>query len=131
MWTWEPVCEVKLGLEGRLHLDSLSIDSSKVWAQMCYSSTKEGWDFGALGSPPVPFDPSTGRPHLDFIGGSWWQTDGPSCIKNTITGEEVFQLRGKHVEPYDVQWDGQYLVAGYRSGEVLILDFGCVLSRDM
>ena len=24
--------------------------------------------------------------------------------------------------PVDSQWDGQYLVAGYRSGEVLILD---------
>jgi len=132
MWTWEPVCEVNLGFDRTLCLDSLSIDSSKVWAQIgSSSSSKEGWDFGTLGSSPVPFDPSTGRPHLDFIGGAWWQTDGPSCIKNTMTGEEVFQLRGKYVKPSDVQWNGQYLVAGYESGEVLILDFGCVLSRDM
>jgi len=131
MWIWEPVCEVKLELEGILYLDSLSIDSSKVRAQICNSSTQEGWDFGTLGSSPIPFDPSTGRPHLDFIGGASWQTGGPCWIKDTVTGKDIFQLSGKYAEPYDVQWDGQYLVAGYGSGEVLILDFGHVLSRDI
>jgi len=131
MWTWEPVCEVKLQLKGTLHLNYLSIDSSKVWAQICNSSTQEGWDFGTLGSSPVPFHPSTGRPHLDFIGGALWHTDGPCWIKDTVTGEGVFQLSGKYVKPNDVQWDGRYLVVGYESGEVLILDFDCVLNRDM
>lgn len=28
-----------------------------------------------------------------------------------------------HSGPEDVQWNGQYLVAGYGSGEVLIFDF--------
>ena len=131
MWTWEPVYEVELELEGELCLDSLSIDSSKVWVQIQNSSLQEGWDFGTLGSSPVPFDPSIGRPHLDFIGGRLLQTDGPCWIKDTVTGEEVFQLRGKYAEPYDVQWGGRYLVAGYASGEVLILDFDHVLSRDI
>jgi len=131
MWTWEPMCEVKLRLEGTLCLDSLSINSSKVQAQSCSSLAQEGWDFGTLGSSPTPFDPSTGRPHLDLIDDELWQTDGPCWIKDTVTGEEVFQLRGKYVKPSNVQWDGQYLVAGYKSGEVLILDFDHVLSRDM
>ena len=123
MWTWEPVGEVKLELEGKLCLGPLYTEDSRIWVQPCNSSIQEGWDFGTSGSSPVPFDPSTGRPQLDFIGGAFWQTYGPSWIKDTVTGKKVFQLSGKYAKPYDVQWDGQYLVAGYESGEVLILDF--------
>jgi len=131
MWTWEPVCEAKLGLQGDLSLDSISIDSSKVWAQVYKSLIQEGWDFGTLGSSPTPFDPSTGRPRLDFIGSVLWETGSPYWIKDTITGQEVFQFRGKYAKPWDVQLDSQYVVAGYRSGEVLILDFGHILSKDI
>ena len=123
MWTWESVGEVELGLKGIPYLDSLRTDSSRVWIHSQDPPAQEGWDFGTLGSPPVQFDPSTGRPHLDFIGGARWHTRGPSWIKNTITGEEIFQLSGRYAKPRDVQWDGWYLVAGYDSGEVLILDF--------
>ena len=131
MWTWEFVGEVELGLEGELYLDSLHTDSSRVWIHSESSSTQEGWDFGISVSSPVPFDPSIGRPHLDFIGGDLWQTKDPFWVKNTVTGKKVFQLSGKYARPNDVQWDGQHLVAGYDSGEVLILDFHHVLSRDM
>jgi len=123
MWTWKPVGEVKLGLGGILCLDSLCTDNSRVWIYAQNSLAQEGWDFGIQSSSPVPFDPSTGRPHLDLIGGALWQTKGPSWIKDTVTGKNVFQLSGRYAKPYDVQWDGQYLVAGYGSGEVLILDF--------
>jgi len=44
-------------------------------------------------------------------------------IKDAVTGKEVFQLVGRYAKPNCVQWDGQYLVAGYESGEVLILGF--------
>ena len=118
MQTWELVGEVKLGLEELPYLDSLCIDSSRVCVKSMGSSAQEGWDFGVSGSSPVPFDPSTGRPHLDFIGGARWQTGGPSWIKDTVTGKEVFQLCGVYAKYNDVQWDGQYLVAGYESGEV-------------
>jgi len=114
------VGRVELGLEGRPYLDSLYIDSSRVWINSMGSSAQEGWDFG---TSPVQFNPSTGRPHLDFIGGAEWQTDGPCWIKDTVTGKKVFQLSGRYAKPNDIQWDGQYLVAGYGSGEVLILDF--------
>jgi len=123
MWTWEPVGEVKLELEGALYLDSLCTDNSRVWIHSQSSSAQEAWDFGIQGSSPVPFNPSTGRPHLDFTGGAIWHTENSSWIKDTVTGEKKFQLSGRYAEPTDVQWDGQYLVAGYRSGEVLILDF--------
>jgi WD40 repeat protein len=131
MWTWEPVGEVEVGLEGTLCLDSLCIDGSRV--QICSEdlSAKEGWDFGIPDSSPVPFDPSIGRLQLDFIGGALSQTDSPPWIKDTVTGKKVFQLSGEYAKPIDTQWDGQYLVAGYQSGEVLVLDFHHVLNRDI
>jgi len=48
-------------------------------------------------------------------------------IKNAVTGEVVFQLSGRFTKPVDVQCDGSYLVAGYQSGEILILDIKHVL----
>ena len=129
MWTWESVGEVELGLGREPYLDSLCIDSSRVRIHSRNSSAQEGWDFGISGSSPVQFDPSTGRPHLDLVGGPYWQTSDSCWIKDTITGKEVFQLSGRYAKPDDVQWDGQYLVAGYESGEVLILDFHNIYSQ--
>jgi len=124
MWTLELVgqVEVKLGLEGMLYLDS-NTDSSKVRIYSNHSSAQEGWDFRTF---PVPFDPSTGRPQLDFIGGAHCYINGPCWIKDTVTGKKVFQLSGRFAVPADVRWDGRYLVAGYQSGEMLILDFDCM-----
>jgi len=127
MWTWEPVGEVKL--DNLPYLDPLCTESSRVWIYFELSSGQEGWDFGVSGPSPISFDPSTGRPPLDFIGGPSWQTHSPSWIKDTTTGKEIFRLRGKYASSNDVQWDGQYLVAGYMSGEVLILDFSHVLPQ--
>ena len=129
MWTWELASEIRLGLGGVPYLDSLCTYSPRIWIHSLRSLAQEGWDFGTSGSAPVPFDPSTGRPHLDFIGGAKWQTNSPSWIKDTNTGSRVFQLSGEYTTPNDVQWDGQFLVAGYNSGEVLILDFHGVLSQ--
>jgi len=123
MWTWDFLGRAKVEFDGGQYLDSLCIDGSRVWIQSICSSAQEGWDFGTSGSSPVPFDPSTGRPHLNFIGGASQWTDGSCWIKDTVTGRNVFQLGGRYAKPRDVQWDGQYLVAGYESGEVLILDF--------
>ena len=121
--TGEPLGEVKLELEQSLYLDPLHMDGSKIWIRLKDLST-QGWDFSTSGSPSVPLSiGSTGRPPLDFIGSASWQTDHPSWIKDTATGKEVFQLSGRYAEPNGVQWDGRYLVAGYKSGEVLIVDF--------
>ena len=121
--TGEPVGEVKVESEQTLYLDPLCMDNSWMWIQFKDSST-QGWNFGIPGSPPIPLSSiSTKRPHLEFIGGASWQTKDPSWIKNTATGKKVFWLSGRYAEPWHVQWDGKYLVAGYLSGEVLILDF--------
>ena len=127
MWTWKPAGEVKLESDD-FYLDSACPDGSKVWVQS-EDLTVQGWDFGTSDSPPIPLSK---RFHLDFIGGPLWQTGITSWIKDTVTGKRVFQLSGRYAEFCAVQWDGQYLVAGYESGEVTILDFNdLVLSRDV
>ena len=115
--------KVELDLGGKWYLDPLQMDGSRIWVQLEDSSI-QGWDFGTSSSSliPSPIGP-TGRPILEFIGGASWQTDDPSWIINGISGKEVFQLSGRHAKPGQVQWDGQYLIAGYSSGEILILDF--------
>jgi len=127
MWTWELFGE-KLGLEGSKIVYSLQIDGSKAWICSGLSSTQMGWDFGISSSSPVPFRPSTEMPR--FIG-VIWESDCGFCIKDTVTGKEVFQLGGEYAYPNSIEWDGQYLVTGYASGEVLILDFHYVLNRDV
>ena len=122
LYTGEAVGEVEMELDQQVYLDSLQADGSRIWIQLEDSST-QGWDFGVSG-PPIPLSiGSTGRPLLEFIGGPIWQDHSASWVKNTVTGREVFRLSGRYAKPSRVQWDGQYLVAGYGSGEILILDF--------
>ena len=100
----------------------LTASGSRVWVTFPTSITI-GWDFETLDSSPIElFDISPPRPHLDFIGGIRMERSLLPGIEDTITGKEVFQLPSRYTRPADVQWDGQYLVAGYDSGEVLILD---------
>jgi len=131
MWTWQPAGEVKLESD-HFYLDSMCPSGSKVWVQSKNLGV-QGWDFGTSDSTPLPLcNTSTERFHLDFIGGPSWQTGSLSWIKDMVTGKKVFQFSGRYGEFSDVQWDGQYLVAGYESGEVTILDFNdLVLSRDV
>ena len=109
----------RVALEGVSYLDPLCVDGSKIW--VCFKdSSIQGWDFGIPGSSPIQLSNKIpDRPHLDFI--------DKSLIKDTVTGKEVFKLVGRYARPEEVQWDGQYLVAGYWSGEVLILDSNHVL----
>ena len=118
-WTGEIVGEVIF--EGEPLTNSLVVDGSRVWVHF-EGSQSQGWDFGTPGSTPIQLSgippSSLDKPHLEFEIGD----TSPSRIKDTITGKEVFRLSGRHAEPTVTQWDGQYLVAGYSSGEVLILD---------
>ena len=114
--TGEIVGEVKL--EHSTHPRSLIVDGSKVWV---HSSLPEplGWDFGTPGSSPIQLS-NMPPPYLN--GTKLWDI-GLSRIKDIVTGKVVLQLGGRFVKPTKAQWDGRYLVAGYESGEVLILDF--------
>ena len=122
--TGEAMGKVEVGDEWLL--DPLYLDGSKIWA-CSKDSPAQGWDFGISGSPPsqLPNTPPD-RPHLNLIHRTLWST-GPFMIKDEVTGRVVFQLGGRHSKPGEVQWDGQYLVVGYESGEVLILDFNHAL----
>ena len=124
MSTHDIIGEVEL--EGYIWLDPLRADGSKIWVWLDNSSLQQ-WDFGTLGSSPILLSNAPlNRPQLDLVDGHLWWKNSPNKIRDTITGKEVFQLSGRYGNPCDVQWDGRYLVAGYKSGEVLILDFNCV-----
>lgn len=119
--TGEVVGEVKL--EQKPHYHSLIVDGSKVWVHF-KDSPNQGWDFGSSDSPPTLLpNTSPDRPHLDFIDSTKEWNTHPSRIEDTVSGKEVFQLPERYAKPLVSQWDGQYLVAGYESGEVMILDF--------
>ena len=131
IWTGESAGRERLAGNLGYHFDPLRMDSPRVLIRSGESSV-QGWDFGELGSTPVQFsETSSDRPHLSFIDVREWSNTSPVRIEDSITGDEVFQLCGKYANPSATQWDGQYLIAGYASGEVLILDFGHVLSGDL
>ena len=95
---------------------SLIVDGSKVWA--CWNrSNYKGWDFGIPGSTPVELPNAPTLPGPSKL----WDPE-QARIKNPATGEVVFQLSRRFANPVSVQCDDSYLVAGYESGEVLILD---------
>ena len=119
--TGEVICRVRL--KAKLCPHTLIVDGSRVWA-CSHGSQTQGWDFGVLGSTAVPLSdspPNPDRPRLDFI--NFARTLQSSRIVDTVTEKEVFRLPEKFAKPAIAKWDGRYLVAGYDSGEVLILDF--------
>jgi len=118
--TGEVVGEV--GLEVCQSQRSLTVEDSRVWVHSPFSEPL-GWDFGTPGSSLVRL---SNTPLLHSNNTKVWDIN-QSAIKDTVTGKVVFQLTGRFIYPQVSQWDGQYLVAGYQSGEVLILDFNYML----
>ena len=119
IWTGEST-GMQLERHSYYTLAPLRMDGSKILAKSSPSDTV--WDFGAPGSTPIQFSAtSSDRPHLNFI-------DYLDTIEDSVTRREVFQLHGRYAKPSVTQWDGQYLIAGYKSGKVLILDFSPVLA---
>jgi WD40 repeat protein len=127
IWTGEVMGEVDMG--SARYIDSfLNTDGSRVWAHL--PGGIKGWDFGVPDSSSIKkcTEPPN-RPHLDFIGGIRNRRTFLPGIEDTTTGKEVFRLPSRYARPNDAQWDGQYLVAGYDFGEVLILDCNCTLAH--
>jgi WD40 repeat protein len=95
---------------------SLIVDGSKVWA--CWpESNYKGWDFSIPGSTPMELPGISTPPGPSRL----WELK-QARIMNPVTGEVVFQLSGRFASPVCVQCDNTCLVAGYQSGEILILD---------
>ena len=103
---------------------SLTVHGSRVWVHYPNAETQV-WDFGILESPPIQL-PNTTLEIFNPNGIVLWDTS-LSCIKEKGTGKVVFQLSRRYGKPVDAQWNDQYLVASFMSGEVLILDFSCIL----
>ena len=116
IWTGKIVGKVELGHP--MFMGSTTVDGSRIWVHPP-SSEPQGWDFGISGSPTqlskIP------PPNLP------WDIH-QSRVRDPVTGKVIFELAGRFAEPVCSQWNGQYLVAGYKSGEVLILDFTHILS---
>ena len=112
----------KVTLELGIHQRSLTVHGSQVWV---HSPQLEplGWDSGIPGSPPVQLS-NTSLPQPNDT--KLWDIR-QSRIKDAVTGKVIFQLAGRFAEPAHSQWDGGYLVTGYESGEVLIMDFNHML----
>ena len=122
MWTGEIVDGVGIEFFGSTR--ALTVDGSRVWIHPP-GLRLQGWDFGITGSPPIQL-PNT--PPLYFNDTKTWDTR-LHRIEDAVTGRVVLQLSGRFANPNCSQWDGRYLVAGYWSGEILILDFDHTLPR--
>ena len=102
------------------------VDDSKIWVHF-EDLQIQGWDFGIPCLTPILLSNTPpDKPCLGFIKGT---DTGPPKIQDTVTGKEVFWLCGRHAKPALTQWDGRYLIAGYGSGELLILDFKHIIPQ--
>ena len=111
----------KVQIEFSHDLGPLTVDGLKVW--VCYPGPKyQGWDFGIPGSSPVQLSNIPTLPKSSML----WDPN-LSAIKGPISGKAVFQLSGSLAEPVLAECNDHYLVAGYESGEVLILEINHVL----
>ena len=128
IWTGESAGKKALKRDHGYHFDPLHIDGPRVLVHTG-ESLVQGWDFGVLGSTPIQFsETSSDKPYLNFIGDRRCSGVGPARIEDSVTGKVIFQLCGRYANPYNIRWDGQYLITGFVSGEVLILDFSDVLA---
>ena len=126
--TWTGEYAGGVTFQGRLQPDSLTVGGTKVWVHFVRSPS-QGWDFGVPGEPPVPLpNSSPNKPRLDITDDTEGQNTSGARIKDTATAHEFLQLSRRFAEPCAIQCDHRYLVAGYESGEVLILDFTHMLS---
>ena len=123
--TWTGTVMGRVELEGNPSDNPLIVDGSRVW--VCFEDSQtQGWDFGIWGLTPTPLSnppPDPDRTCLNFVNCTKAQNAGPSRIEGRLTGKEVYRLPRRYAKPTAVQWDGRFLVTGYESGEVLILDF--------
>ena len=119
IWAWSLQTGEVLGvmeIEYKGPSVSLIVDGSKIWVHWPQSNYR-GWDFGISGSPPIELSDT---PRLSYHSRCW--DPKQAGVQNPATGEVVFQLSGRFADPVSVQCDSSHLVAGYQSGDILILE---------
>ena len=121
IWTGKKIDEVTI--EDSLFARSLTVEGSGVWAHY-YQSEWEGWDFEF---PDSPVSLSRKPPYVLHQNGALLWDIGLSRIQDTASGKVLFQLSAGLGMPTNVGWHGQYFVACFRSGKILVLDLNYVL----
>ena len=121
--TWTGEIMGKIAVDGQYTRTSLIVNGPRVWVYSHHSKAYGGWDLDILGSSSGQLSKT---PSIHLSNTKLWDI-GPSRIKDTATGKVVLRLGGRFAKRVDVQLDGQYFLARYLTGEVLILDFNCVL----
>ena len=120
-WTGEVIGKIQVKI--CYIYTSLIVSGSRAWVYSPYSLACDEWDLGILDQS---FSQLPQTPLLHLSDTKLWDA-GLSRIKDTATGKVVLQLGGRFSKPIDVQLDGQYFLARYLFGEVLILDFNHVI----
>ena len=99
---------------------TLTINGSRVWVRYSAAETHV-WDFGTLYLTPTQLPNTTLEVHHPN-GVVLWDSS-LCCVKEKASGNVVFWPPKGYGETVDVQWNDQYLIASFKSGEVLVLDF--------
>jgi len=127
IWTRKAVGEVKCSEWGFIEI--LAIDGSKVWTGVgrLFGTNSRGWDFGIPGSSPAELSDDEQLPdRIHFNDTMVWEIN-MSRIKDVVTGKVVLQLPERFGKVVNVQWGDQYLVACFRSKQVLVFDVSHML----
>jgi len=108
--------------------NSLIVNGSRVWLS---NTSSIGWDFGNPGlSSDMQLNISPNKPRFVFLGQTVQNQIKSSWIEDEATGSQVLCLPERFANvSAGPRWDEQYLVVGYHSGEVLILDFSHICSE--
>ena len=116
-------CMGKVVLEDKqaeLYFDPLCLDGSKVGV---VGGCPQVWDFGVQGI--IPFKSpgmASDRLYPEIIVKAYGCSYGFYVRIENKSTKKVFPLPDRYACAPVLQWDGQYVIAGYNSGEVLILD---------
>ena len=116
----------------------LIVNGSRVWVScsvsMAYdfsSSNPRGWDFGIPGSSSILLSNRLpDKPFFNLVNETIQDHSVSTWVEDRVTQERLFCLPKRFsVLTTVLHWDKQYLVIGYQSGEVLVLNFSHVYPK--
>ena len=119
LWTGEPMGKTVLE-EGAEAFDPLYLDGLKV---AVLGKHTQVLDFGTQGIIPVKLPPmASDRLYPELVTRFDKVTQRFKVGIEDKGTKKVFPLPDRYTYASAIQWDGQYVIVGYESGETLILD---------